>query len=253
MIIARGEQGSLLSLIPAWEEMGNKKLREGATPKERAETWIKFTKEEVCSYLEFCTACPELPLSVITTQGLLGAYLTELRGIIARTHHGVAAALELFQQHWIAANNFPRFFTMSLYLSLPDRSDPLVAFQALQQKTVEAAFQFLEDSRAFDFIIPTDVHVLMRGGAEHPLRFSCPAQPFLRELIVCQGSLFQVIQTIRSLRDSAEHDLPGAERWLSFLPAAATLRAFLSTAHYLIREKGMEAYKMLVSMEPQSY
>ncbi len=190
-------KASSVLLVPIWAENEPLNIRDQDGNLDRKKSMEKFTLSEVQACVNMAKKSPDMPLSFMYLQTLLEEYLLDLRSRIGQIDPPRTQSLEQFQQHWVAATNFMRFFMIAVSEQLPKDSDA-AAIDVIDQHIVTKAFEMLEDIRAFEMSIPE----MSMVGIE-AMTFSCPAKPLLREMMVENGTYMRVVQKIREMRAGA--------------------------------------------------
>lgn len=228
-------------IVPQSAEMLREPLREQATIDEREATFSKFTHAEVRGCLQFCLECPDLLLSLISFQQLLNAYLIELREKIGAINEGVASELEAFHRHWATANNLKRTLMMAIYMVFPNKGDAKSALFASDQQIVTQAFQFLTACNAFTVSRPPQ-----SSASGEKLTFGCPAYPFLQEMIVQQGSLVRIIETLRNfMQPTHKTEFPLYIKDTVYKVMRSMMKAIIDFVTEMLQEPSYEKYQLL--------
>lgn len=196
-LVDRDDRKLSCQLVPDPTSKPESFLPTGASALQRAQSGAICTQAEAVDCMTFYEQCPELMVSVIALHEMLDAYLNELRAKIAKIHPEKSEELSMFQEHWALASNFRPYLSLALWMQLPRWLPPERMYASVSQKTIESAFQWLVDSRAFD-----PLHVI--EGEVEKFHFSCPAQQFLRELIVDEQCLMRVVEAVKRLSKRAD-------------------------------------------------
>ncbi len=222
----------LARMVPTFHQLKGKRLKEGGAAHERAEYVSKFTQDEVHRFLAFCAACPDFALAVSHTQRYLGAYLERLRELVAHDNSAAADGLAVFQDHWAHASNFSKMIGPAVQRELSADVHPKAALDALDCKTMERAFDFLTESNAFEMRVAGWMMKAAPGISAPDLRFGCPAQPFLHELLVRNDTLPLVARSLR--KPIGEHDLQAIVRELFLSQQRKVVTSFFQMAREIL-------------------
>lgn len=201
----------------------------------------KFDLKEQTACLAFSVECPMLPMALYCLQFFLDDYLKALYDRIVPMDEKVAAELDTFRSHWGRGTNFVPFMNVAVHQVLcQNGTNPLHAFERFDRRTTEKAFDILGERRAFDLSLPPWFHVHQKS-----VKFSCPAQPFLHELLVEQDALTRVISGMQSMKSGRTSDFHQMMRQQLYAVASNIFSSVAKMQLSLIKVGTPKAYSLL--------